>query len=100
MKDFPDVSWINKKRQLTSKAMTTLNRLDDSIKVRGHTVKTPDVQKIKHPKINISDAMFNEVPNMGPGATIPYNKARMKLFGAKVEKIDKFFGKKSELNHI
>lgn len=94
----PDVSWIKKKEQLTIEAKKTPTRLDDSAFIRGHTVKQLDKQKPKSLKVNISDSVFNKV--IGPGSTVPYNKARLKLWGLKVDKIKKFVGKRYGLDHI
>ena len=100
MIDTPDVSWIKKKEKLSLNAMQTPNRYDDSLYIRGHTIKPIQFQGQKNPKVDISDAMFNEIPGIGPGATVTYNKARLKLFGLKVNKIDNFIGRRNKLDHI
>jgi len=98
--NFKDVSWIKKKEQLSVDAIDTKNRLDDSIKFRSTTVKKLINQKQTNPKVNISDALFNEVQGFGPASTLPYNKARLKLFKTNVSKVDNIIGKSNKLNHI
>jgi len=95
-----NLSWSKEKAKINAEAIRTPNRLDDSVYRRAKTVKPIFQQKLKDPKVNISDAMFNKVPGIGPGATVSYNKARMKLFGLNIKKVDKFVGKRNNLDHI
>jgi len=99
MKD-NNISWIKKKQQLSLDAMKTPNRFDDSIYARAHTVKQRDKQKMKYPKVDISDAMFNKVPGIGPGSHVQFNKARLKIFGEKVNNISNIVGKRKNIDHI
>ena len=100
MIEMPDVSWIKKKEQLSLNALKTPNRIDDSVSFRGHTIKTIEDQRQKDPKVDISDAMFNNIPSFGPGASVPFNKARLKLFGPKINKVTNFIGPRKEIKYI
>jgi len=98
--NFNTISWIKKVNNINEAAFKTPNRLDDSSSIRGQTVQSINIQTQTDNRVNISDAVFNNVPQFGPGALLPYNKARLKLFGPKVEKIENFIGKRRGINHI
>ena len=98
--NFKDISWIKKRENMNLKALKTPNRLDDSVYIRAETVKPLTKQKTTDSKINISDSIFNNLPQYGPDSVLPYNKARLKLFGPKVEYVDKIVGKRKGIKHI
>jgi len=95
-----DISWIEKEENISINAQKTPNRLDDSIRIRAKMIKPINQQGNKDMKVDISDSVFNNMPGFGPGTILPYNKARMKLYGSKLLKINNIIGKRKGLNHI
>jgi len=100
MKDFKDVSWIQDINKINLKATQTPNRLDDSVAYRSKIVKPQIEQKEKNPKVNISDSVFNTILSANPGQPLLYNKARLKIFGPRINKVNNIIGKRKGIDHI